>query len=186
MAMHQHQQERRPSLTGSVTSTVSIKSEMSMNTKLSLSKKLRKVFSMNNLRSSNSDLSSLAERNGSVTSVASTTVSSPLTKSTSSMDKNPMSFRRRSIASLSSLFQKGNTSDSTEEPKPQPQQSATPKKSTPRRHSSGDLRQLAKEDNKRKPDLRVDTNTTPESTHHSYTKKGGLKGKPNTYIVTTG
>lgn len=169
------QQDRRPSLTGSVTSTVSIQSEMSTSSKLSISKKLRKVFSIGSFRNSNSDLASLAEKNGSSSSVASSVVSSPLSKSATSTEKNPMSFRRRSIASLSSLFQKGNASvndlDTSKSPQPQPQQSTPSKKSTSRRHSSGNLRQLVKED-KRKPDLRVDT-----SENHSHTRKGGLKGK---------
>ncbi|KAI9248383.1 hypothetical protein EDC94DRAFT_625126 [Helicostylum pulchrum] len=164
--------ERRPSVT-STTSAMSMQSDMSMNTKLSLSKKLRKVFSMNNLKSNNLD--SLSERNGSNSSISSSisavTEPSPLSKE----EQQPrMSFRRRSIASLSSLFQKGASTNEIQvkptPPAPTPTQSTTPKKSPQeaRRHSSGDLRQIVMEDNKKKekrPELRVDV------------RKGGLKAR---------
>jgi hypothetical protein len=135
---------------------------MSVNTKQSLSKRLRKVFSMNNLRSSmsSSDLASLAEKNGSSSSVASSVAGSPLSQSS----VNPMSFRRRSIASLSSLFQKDADSPSKK-----------PIQTNDRRHSSGDLRQLVKEEKKR-PALRVDTT---ESLPMPQARKGGLKGRLN-------
>ncbi|KAI8084376.1 uncharacterized protein B0P05DRAFT_535349 [Gilbertella persicaria] len=169
-------QERRPSFSGSVvsaTSALSIQSEMSVNTKLSLSKRLRKVFSMNNLKSSNSsqsDLASLASRNGSNSSIASSISSSPLSQSTTN-SKNPMSFRRRSIASLSSLFQKG--SGSVPQTEVVPSKPSTSTSSNSKRHSSGDLRQIVKEEKKeKKPDLRVDTTETT-----SHVRKGGLKGK---------
>jgi hypothetical protein len=78
-----------------------------------------------------------------------------------------MSFRRRSIASLSSLFQKGATdSDSSKKPVNVPTTSN-------RRHSSGDLRQLVKEEKKR-PALRVDTT---ESLPMPQIRKGGMKCK---------
>ncbi|KAK4520838.1 para-aminobenzoate synthase, (PABA) [Mucor velutinosus] len=181
-------QERRPSMTGSVVSSsgVSIQSEMSVNTKLSLSKRLRKVFSMNNLRSSSDssgDLASLAERNGSNSSIASSSsmVGSPLSQS--SVDsRNPMSLRRRSIASLSSLFQRGSSvSDLDTQKKSQitaPQQVSSSSSTAPtnntasRRHSSGDLRQLIKQE-KKKPQLRVDTDSNDIA--GIPTRKGGLK-----------
>ncbi|KAI7896916.1 uncharacterized protein EV154DRAFT_491219 [Mucor mucedo] len=158
--------ERRPSI-ASTTSAMSIQSDMSMNTKLSLTKKLRKVFSMNNLKNQppTSNLGTLNERNGSITSLSSTvTESAP----------KQLSFRRRSIASLSSLFQKGETASVNTPSPPVQAQAQAPvsapaaakkmtKESNTRRHSSGDLRQLVKEENKKRPELRVDV------------KKGGLK-----------
>ncbi|KAI8355154.1 hypothetical protein BD560DRAFT_407327 [Blakeslea trispora] len=180
-----HSVERRSSIE-STTSAFSTRSDMSMGTKLSLSKRLRKVFSMNNLKSASStslhnqnDLASLAGRNGSSSSVASS-ATAPLPQNTntaSSGGKSPMaSLRRRSIASLSSLFQKATSSDPTPPPPTTspPQSIASSNSSTSRRHSSGDLRQLAKEDKKR-PDLRVDT--TESSVSH--TRKGGLKVRPS-------
>lgn len=83
------QPQRRPSMASS------IESDASTTSKVSLSKRLRKVFSMSNIRSSK-DLSTLKEINGSIVSIPS---------SLSSTDSRP-SLRRRSIASLSSLFQK--------------------------------------------------------------------------------
>jgi hypothetical protein len=189
--------ERRPSVTASITSTqsaMSMQSDMSMNTKLSLSKRLRKVFSMSNLRSDNSSLKSLSERNGSNSSISSTTSSaatmesSPLSQHQTSGNErtNPMSFRRRSIASLSSLFQKGASAPSIESlkstsPTPTSNKSNSNSKkpvkestSTSRRHSSGDLRSLVKKEEKKdkRPDLRVDTTEVTTNV-----RKGGLKGK---------
>ncbi|OBZ89875.1 hypothetical protein A0J61_02086 [Choanephora cucurbitarum] len=133
--------ERRSSIE-STTSGLSIQSDMSMATKLSLSKRLRKVFSMNNLKSASSV--SLQQ------------------DSSDTNDKPKSSLRRRSIASLSSLFQKSPTIT--------PQPSSSSSTSASRRHSSGDLRQFKqKEEHKKRPDLRVDT------TEPSYTRKSGLK-----------
>ncbi|KAI8340994.1 hypothetical protein EDC96DRAFT_522805 [Choanephora cucurbitarum] len=138
--------ERRSSIE-STTSALSIQSDMSMATKLSLSKRLRKVFSMNNLKSASS--ASLQQDMDSLSS--------------DTNDRPKSSLRRRSIASLSSLFQKSPTIT--------PQPSSSTSTSASRRRSSGDLRQLTKkEEHKKRPDLRVDT------TEPSYTRKsGGLK-----------
>ncbi|CEP09416.1 hypothetical protein [Parasitella parasitica] len=171
-------QERRLSVTGSIISTSA--ESIGSDTKLSLSKRLRKVFSMNNLRSpsySPSDLASLADRNtsnSSITSSSSMVIGSPLSQS--SLDsRNPMSLRRRSIASLSNLFQRGSSVsdlDAQKKSLPTPQQSTSTNNSATRRHSSGDLRQLVKQE-KMKPQLRVDTDSNDIAATH--TRKGGLK-----------
>ncbi|KAI8638735.1 hypothetical protein BD408DRAFT_422607 [Parasitella parasitica] len=176
-------QERRLSVTGSIISTSA--ESLGADTKLSLSKRLRKVFSMNNLRSSSDstgDLASLADRNASnssITSSSSIVVGSPLSQS--SLDsRNPISLRRRSIASLSNLFQRGSSVsdlDSPKKPQPAPQQSISTNNSAARRHSSGDLRQLVKQE-KTKPQLRVDTDSNDIATSH--TRKGGLKVRSST------
>ncbi|KAG0173173.1 bud neck involved protein [Apophysomyces sp. BC1034] len=88
--------ERRSSITSvssSISQTVSIRSDMSMNTKLSLSKRLRKVFSMSHLRSK--DVGVIAADNMSDISIDSSQSHQP-----------GKGFRRRSMASLSQLFQK--------------------------------------------------------------------------------
>ncbi|CAO3698281.1 hypothetical protein G6F70_007791 [Rhizopus microsporus] len=90
---------RRPSIASSIQSGVS---EVSTSSKVSFSKRLRKVFSMSNIKSNDKDLSFLRERNGSNASVASSASSVMTTESTASK----LSFRRRSIASLTNLFQK--------------------------------------------------------------------------------
>ncbi|RCH87544.1 hypothetical protein CU098_009677, partial [Rhizopus stolonifer] len=115
-------QERRPSSTSSINS---IQSEVSIDSKVSFSKKLRKVFSMSNIRSSK-DINSLQERNGSIVSISSSISSAVSTEST----KKP-SLRRRSIASLASLFQKSSIQEPVDE--------------------------VVKQDVKKKPELRVDT-----------------------------
>lgn len=139
-----------------------------MNTKLSLTKRLRKVFSMNNLKNqpTTSNLGTLNERNGSESSLSSTI--------TESAPPQQLSFRRRSIASLSSLFQKGETASVTTTPTPAIVPKKLPKDSSNRRHSSGNLRQLVKEEdnNKKRPELRVDV------------RKGGLKGKHCIIIIS--
>jgi len=94
-----------------------------------------------------------------------------------------MSLRRRSIASLSSLFQRGSSvSDLDIQKKSQPaapQQLSASSSTTStnnnasRRHSSGDLRQLIKQE-KKKPQLRVDTDSN--DTAGSQARRGGLKG----------
>lgn len=173
-----------------------MRSDMSMNTKLSLSKRLRKVFSMNNLRSSssssdNQSLRTLNERNGSNSSISSyVSTSSPLSQPPSER-ANPLSFRRRSIASLSSLFQKGSSSNSqhsdtdsikststttTTATKSNNTKKSSNSKEANRRHSSGDLRSLVNNNSKKekRPELRVDTTEVPSMNH---VRKGGLKGK---------
>ncbi|KAF7731639.1 bud neck involved protein [Apophysomyces ossiformis] len=89
--------ERRSSITSvssSISQSMSIRSEMSINTKLSLSKRLRKVFSMSHLRSK--EVGILSADNASEISIQ------------SSQSHHPgKGFRRRSLASLSQLFQKG-------------------------------------------------------------------------------
>lgn len=108
---------RRPSTPSSIVSETS---------KVSFSKRLRKVFSMNNMKS-NKDLSLLKERNGSIVSIPSSV--------TSTMSKDSkMSFRRRSIASLTSLFQRHSIQE----------ESVT--------------EEQTKQEIKKKPVLRVDTN----------------------------
>lgn len=102
---------RRSSVT-SVSSSVSIQSEMSMSSNKSLSKKLRKVFSVSGLRSRNSQLGSLAEANGSNVSLSTADDTSSVTSAATSASNGSRnrSIRRRSIASLSSLFQKNSSS----------------------------------------------------------------------------
>ncbi|KAI9485394.1 MAG: hypothetical protein EXX96DRAFT_544940 [Benjaminiella poitrasii] len=201
----QPQEERRPS----IASNASIRSEISVSSKLSLSKRLRKVFSLNNLRSAapdsvHSDLASLADRNDSSSSVASSMVGSPLSTCSMTVGENRekrktlSSFRRRSIASLSSLFQNGNKgsssssipeeedTESTDDQTIHQQKSLTPSQqqnpnsnnsSSSRRHSSGDLRQLAKEDKKRekRPTLRVDTSESSQGSSLPNVRKSALK-----------
>ncbi|CAO3695136.1 unnamed protein product [Rhizopus stolonifer] len=90
-------QERRPSFASSVASS-SVESDISTASKVSFSNKLRKVFSMSNIRSSK-DLSE-------------SVVSLP-----SPVPTEKKSLRRRSIASLSSLFQKTSIQEEEEEKK---------------------------------------------------------------------
>lgn len=176
-----------------------------MNTKLSLSKRIRKVFSMNNLRSSssssdNQSLRTLNERNGSNSSISSyVSTSSPLSQPPSER-ANPLSFRRRSIASLSSLFQKGSSSSNsnqhsdtdsiqststtaTSATKSNNTKKSSTSKDANRRHSSGDLRSLVNSSTKKekRPELRVDTTEVPGMNH---VRKGGLKGKYSTLRST--
>lgn len=94
-----------------------------------------------------------------------------------------MSLRRRSIASLSSLFQRGSSVPDVDIQKKSqpaaPQQlsssssTASTNNNASRRHSSGDLRQLIKQE-KKKPQLRVDTDSNDIT--GAPTRKGGLKG----------
>ncbi|KAI8992002.1 hypothetical protein BDF20DRAFT_847701 [Mycotypha africana] len=167
----QLQRDRRPSISESIisSSAASITSEMSTSSKLSLSKKLRKVFSMNNMKSTiaSHDLNTLKKRNGSNSSVVSS-IASVARSSTSSIEttsSTKSSFRRRSIASLSALFSRNSiaststTSSTTmstvsEVAEDNSTSSATSninKKNTTatRKHSTGDLRHLVKKDKKK-------------------------------------
>ncbi|KAI8370447.1 uncharacterized protein BYT42DRAFT_582465 [Radiomyces spectabilis] len=172
---------RRSSITSvassTVSQTVSIRSEMSVNTKLSLSRRLRKVFSMGNLRSSK-DLGALRERNTSSTSVVTADVDAASVKSVDV--RNPNSFRRRSLASLSNLFHHHGKTSSVAEPEVSTSQKigATNKgNSLPRPISSGDLRDLAarskSDDKKDRPALRVDTDEAITKSRKNASKGSG-------------
>ncbi|KAI9267449.1 hypothetical protein BY458DRAFT_511827 [Sporodiniella umbellata] len=132
--------DRPPSTTSSVSSSItSIQS--GLDSKTSFSKKLRKVFSMTNIRSSR-DINSLQERNGSIISLSSS-ISSTLSVES---NKKP-SLRRRSIASLASLFQRSSIQEEQV------------------------CEVTIKQDNKKKPELRVDTSRKQ--------RKSGTKGRSN-------
>ncbi|ORY91084.1 hypothetical protein BCR43DRAFT_498484 [Syncephalastrum racemosum] len=109
---------RRSSIT-SVSSNMSLRSEMSVNTKLSLSKRLRKVFSVSQLKG-NKTTELGSHSNGSNTSLstvnddASSVVSAATTASCKGTNRRA-SFRRRSMQSLSNLFQKNNAMTVVEE-----------------------------------------------------------------------
>ncbi|KAI8990112.1 hypothetical protein BDB01DRAFT_848201 [Pilobolus umbonatus] len=161
-------------------STLSNQSLAPLNTKPSFSKRLRKVFSMNTLKTK--DLASLRDKNGSNVSIDSTVTDIQSTVSTSSLKQdrqNPLSFRRRSIASLSSLFHKD--SSTVRLVPPPPQMNVNTSQSTARRHSSGDLRQLTKEDKKKKPELVVNTEISGQTPP---VRKGVLKTRSSSNGVT--
>jgi cytoskeletal protein RodZ len=123
---------------------------MSINTKISLSKKLLNVFSMGSR--SSKDLTPFQHNNDSQSSLASQTPSLSSVSTASSKKDRSTSFRRRSFASISNLFNKSSPSLPDTAPK-------QTKSENERRYSSGDLRQLAINKNeKNKPDLQVDTN----------------------------
>ncbi|KAI8065659.1 hypothetical protein BC940DRAFT_74410 [Gongronella butleri] len=119
----QHHQHRRPSVTSvtSISSTASsIQSNMSMATKQSLSKRLRHVFSMSSLRGKPptpevSPSTSLRER-------ASISASSD----NGGNDSPKPSLRRRSLASLSSLFKSSSSSLVTQNQQQQQQEAPSP------------------------------------------------------------
>jgi hypothetical protein len=125
---------------------------------------------MSNLRASK-DLSTLDESSNETNEPV---VLAPSISTASTTSNNPKSFRRRSIASLSNLFQKNAVSppqEKEEQKKTPPVVENEPKKKSNRRHSSGDLREMAnnkKLEKKDRPELRVDTQVPK--------KKGGLKG----------
>ncbi|KAI8342594.1 hypothetical protein BC941DRAFT_466261 [Chlamydoabsidia padenii] len=144
---------RRSSITSTssnLSQSFSIRSEMSMGTKLSLSKRLRKVFSVSSLRSSPSSksLGSLGGASSSNVSIATvdmipeeihtdSSASSPITPSTPPQ----RSLRRRSLASLTNLFNKST-------PAPPPSSSHSSRQPSIQRQST---------DKKDRPSLRVDT-----------------------------
>ncbi|KAI9264728.1 hypothetical protein BY458DRAFT_513788 [Sporodiniella umbellata] len=92
-------QERRPSFASSIASS-SVESDISTASNISFSKKLRKVFSMSNIRSSR-DFRDSSIQSGSAVSISST-------------PSEKKSLRRRSIASLSSLFQRSSIQEEDE------------------------------------------------------------------------
>ncbi|CAO3587394.1 unnamed protein product [Absidia cylindrospora] len=167
---------RRSSITSTssnASQSVSIRSEMSLGTKLSLSKRLRKVFSVSSLRSSRS-MGSLAGASSSNVSIAtmdttpdlcgdssSTSSSSPITPSTPPQ----RSLRRRSFASLSTLFQK-----SAPTPAPCP-----PRQLQQQQLADTPTQQTVIPDKKDRPTLRVDT--TQSSLSPPSTKKTPFKGR---------
>ncbi|KAI8889554.1 hypothetical protein K501DRAFT_329049 [Backusella circina FSU 941] len=168
---------RGPPSVSSVASSsrVSIQSEMSINTKISLSKKLFKVFSMGSR--SSKDLTPFQHNNDSLSSIASQTPSLSSVSTASSKKDRSTSFRRRSLASISNLFNKSTPSIPDTAPK-------QTKSENERRYSSGDLRQLAINKNKKKPDLQVDTKRKHDQKNGNfrYSNTGGAPDSPNSVI----
>ncbi|ORZ17122.1 hypothetical protein BCR42DRAFT_374213 [Absidia repens] len=172
---------RRSSITSTssnVSQSVSIRSEMSLGTKLSLSKRLRKVFSVSSLRSSRS-MGSLAGASSSNVSIAtmdmtpdlcgdssSSSSSSPITPSTPPQ----RSLRRRSFASLSTLFQKSAPTSS-----PSPPLQLQQQQQHQQRFTDTTTQQTVTPDKKDRPTLRVDT--TQSSLSPPSTKKVPFKGR---------
>ncbi|KAI8339939.1 hypothetical protein BC941DRAFT_418975 [Chlamydoabsidia padenii] len=160
---------RRSSITSTsstVSQSVSIRSEMSLGTKLSLSKRLRKVFSVNNLRSSSSSskggLGSLTGGNSSNVSIATVDMIPE-----DSVAPQP-ALRRRSFASLSTLFQRSGSSTSQ-------QQSPTTTTRRPSLTPHTSIPSPPPCDKKDRPSLRVDT--TQPSTSSSIKNTSSFKGR---------
>ncbi|SAL95920.1 hypothetical protein [Absidia glauca] len=177
---------RRSSITSTsstVSQSVSIRSEMSMGTKLSLSKRLRKVFSVSNLRSSSRGLGSLAGASSSNVSIAtvdmipeesgdSSSSSSPITPSTPQRN-----LRRRSFASLSTLFQKSGSSASLASSSPQPQPSLSARRPSFTPNNQHHPIPSPPSDKKDRPTLRVDT------TQPSPVKTPSFKGRSSPVVA---
>ncbi|CAO3595829.1 unnamed protein product [Absidia cylindrospora] len=175
------------STSSTVSQSVSIRSEMSLGTKASLSKRLRKVFSVSSLRSSSKGLGSLDGASSSNVSLATIDMipeengagfSSPISPSTPPQ----RSLRRRSLASLSTLFQKSAPAPLSS---PQPQ----PSLSNLRRPSAASAKNVVQPaDKKDRPTLRVDTTQpTMTSSSSSTTRKGPFivaPDSPNSSVST--
>ncbi|KAI7865291.1 hypothetical protein BDF14DRAFT_1744386 [Spinellus fusiger] len=131
---------RRSSVTSLSSSATQFSAQSEMTDRKSFSKRLRKVFSMSSIRSKDiaPDSANHHTQFSSLDSVS----------EHQSSEKNP-SLRRRSLASLSSLFQK----------QPMPTKTcSTSHTSLSRRHSLGDLDQILETEDKRsRPSLRVNT-----------------------------
>ncbi|CAO3618644.1 unnamed protein product [Cunninghamella echinulata] len=195
---------RRSSITSTTSNksqAVSIRSEMSIGgSKLSLSKRLKKAFSISNLRSSSS-LSLSSSSLGSLDGASSSNVSISTidvihensTSSPSTSTPPQRNLRRRSLASLSSLFQKNKSSSSlTSSSSPistPPSLSPSTSQSTRRPSITPSLNQKQQEDKKDRPTLRVDT-SRPVVTNNQ--RKPPIKGRssviapdsPNSSIST--
>ncbi|CAO3626903.1 unnamed protein product [Cunninghamella blakesleeana] len=162
---------RRSSITSTssnVSQAVSIRSEFSMNgnAKLSLSKRLKKAFSISNLRSSSSSSLSSSPSKHSLGSLDGACSSNVSINTIDVIPEHSMSIqpqknlRRRSFASLSTLFQKNNKQQLVSPISTPPNLSPSTSQSTntTRRPSiTPSLNQQQQENKKDRPHLRVDT-----------------------------